>query len=309
MNVLSLFDGMSCGQLALLRAGFNVKKYYASEIDVHAIKIAKKNFPNTQHVGSVTNLRIPKGEIIDLLIGGSPCQGFSFAGKQLNFNDERSKLFFEYVRILKEARHYNPDVKFLLENVKMKKEYQDVISEILGVQPIEINSALVSAQNRRRLYWTNIEGVGQPEDKGLFIEDILQDKSLVPVIKQKGELIYKPHKSQCLDANYFKGVDNHGQRTGCIEVGHAIINGHDFLKRVYSTKGKAPTLTAVSGGNQERKISIDSNKWRKLTPIECERLQTLPDNYTEGVSNTQRYKMIGNGWTVDVITHILSYYK
>ena len=172
MNVLSLFDGMSCGQLALDRLGVKVDMYLAAEIDKYAMSIAKKNYPNTVHLGDVTKLRgmdLPK---IDLLMGGSPCQGFSFAGKQLNFDDPRSALFFEFVRLLEETK----PKYFLLENVRMKQEYQDVISEHLGVKPIMINSALMSAQNRVRLYWTNIPNITQPEDKGIVLKDILEDK-------------------------------------------------------------------------------------------------------------------------------------
>lgn len=292
---------MSCARTALHRSGFEADKYYASEIDKYAIKVTQDNYPDTVQLGNIKGIvgnNLPK---INLMVAGFPCQGFSFAGKQLNFNDTRSALFFEAVRILKEC---DADY-FLFENVLMKKEYQDVISDLLGVQPIKIDSALLSAQVRKRLYWTNIPNVKQPEDKNLFIEDILENPAMIPVIKSHGELIYKPHKAQCLDANYWKGADNHGQRTGCIEVGHAVINGHDFLKRVYSPKGKCPTLTAVCGGNQERKIAVDASHWRKLTPVECERLQTVPDGYTKSVSNSQRYKMLGNGMTVDVIAHIL----
>lgn len=351
MNVLSLFDGMSCGRIALERVGIPVTNYFASEIDKHAMQVSKANWPEIKQLGSVTDLTGESLPEIDLLIGGSPCQGFSFAGKQLNFEDPRSKLFFEYVRLLKALK----PKYFLLENVMMKKEYQDVISEQLGVQPVMICSSKFSAQMRKRLYWTNIP-ILPYEDKGIVLEDILEDQSpyigrivgrkinpetgcrddynqelptvqrleprldgksgclttvakdnvvlKIPVIKNHGELIYKPHKSQCLDANYWKGADNHGQRTGCIEVGHAEINGHDFLKRVYGIAGESPTLTAVCGGNQERKIAIDPIHWHKLTPIECERLQTVPDNYTACVSNSQRYRMLGNGWTVDVIAHI-----
>jgi len=299
VNVLSLFDGMSCGQIALERAAVKVDKYYASEIDKYAIKVAQKNYPGTIQIGDVCDV---KGIDIDLLIGGSPCQGFSFAGKQLNFEDPRSKLFFEYVRLLNECK----PKYFLLENVRMKKESQDVISSYLGVEPIVINSNLVSAQNRHRLYWTNIPFDKNIEDKGLLIYDILEDKG-IPVIKSHGEYALRPEKSMCLDANYWKGPDNHGQRTivmECEELGKANLNGHDFLKRVYSIWGKCPTLTAVCGGNQERKIAMDGVKWRKLTPMECERLQNIPDGYSDCVSNSQRYKMIGNGWTVDVLAHI-----
>lgn len=298
MNVLSLFDGMSCGRIALERAVIPVTNYFASEIDKYAIQISKKNYPDIKHLGDVTQVKVDYH--VDLLIGGSPCQGFSFAGKQLNFEDPRSALFFEYVRILGECRKINPDIKFLLENVNMKKEYQDIISELLGVQPIRINSSLVSAQMRDRLYWTNIRGVEQPIDEEIYLNDILEDAHSERL------------KSFCIDANYWKGasVEQYKlkSRRQLVMVGHAEnINGHDIIKRVYSPEGKSPTLTAVCGGNQEPKVDIGNYKWRKLHPIECERLQTVPDNYTEGVSNTQRYRMLGNGWTVDVIAHILSY--
>jgi DNA-cytosine methyltransferase len=314
MNVLSLFDGMSCGQIALNRAGIKYDNYFASEIDKYAIKVTISNYHNTVQLGSVTEVRAENLPKIDLLIGGSPCQGFSFAGKGLNFEDPRSKLFFEYVRLLKEC---NPRY-FLLENVKMKKEYQDIISQHLGVEAIEIDSALESAQSRKRLYWTNIPGVTQPKDKEIFLKDILEDG------------IVDREKSHCLDANYFKGGNltsyfdkNRRQlvfkenqknmiqrkklglvvgRPNCI--GHADIKGKDILKRVYSPEGKSPTITAICGGHQEKKVATSKTTWRKLTPIECERLQTVPDNYTNHVSNTQRYKMLGNGWTVDVIAHI-----
>lgn len=174
INVLSLFDGMSCGQLALQRAGIKVKNYYASEIDKYAIKVTMKNFSNTIQVGDITKLKGSNFPHIHLLMGGSPCQGFSFAGKQLNFNDPRSALFFEYVRLLKEVK---PDY-FLLENVRMKQEYQDVINEALGVKPVMINSALVSAQNRVRLYWSNIPGITQPEDKGIMLKDIIEHDTI-----------------------------------------------------------------------------------------------------------------------------------
>ncbi|HAS91586.1 MAG TPA: hypothetical protein DCS12_04895 [Clostridiales bacterium] len=302
MNVLSLFDGISAGQVALERAGIKVDNYFASEIDKYAIVITQKNYPDTIKLGNVIDVKgkdLPK---IDLLIGGSPCQGFSFAGKQLNFEDERSKLFFEYVRLLEETK----PKYFLLENVKMKKEYQEVITKYLGVEPIEINSALVSAQNRKRLYWTNIPNVTQPEDKGILLKDVIESGC---VDREKSHAIIGSI-GRTTKREYFK--KNQGQMVyagGCIEVGKADLNGHDFLKRVYSVEGKCPTLTAVCGGNQERKIAIDDKHWRKLTPLECERLQTLPDNYTEGISNTQRYKCLGNSFTVDVIAHILKEVK
>ena len=330
MNVLSLFDGMSCGQLALKRSGIKVDKYYASEIDKYAISIAKKNFPNTIHLGDVTKIDISKLDRIDMIIGGSPCQSFSNASMtKLNFEDPRGKLFFEFVKLVQELK----PKYFLLENVKMKKEWQDVISFHLGVEPIEINSSLVSAQHRRRLYWTNIDKLEnsyslltQPRDKNIMLKDILEHGFV------------DRDKSYCIDANYSHGINPiqyvkkarrqivttkkgldfvkkvRASKNGLIQVGIAKdINGHDSLKRVYSQEGKAPTVNAHGGGNTEPKVATNFNPkeyglersdWRKLTPLECERLQTVDDNYTEGVSNSQRYKMIGNGWTVDVIKHI-----
>jgi site-specific DNA-cytosine methylase len=240
----------------------------------------------------VDNSYIANGHIVH------NCQGFSFAGKQLNFKDPRSKLFFVMMNIIE---HYKPTYR-LLENVVMKKEYKDVITEYMGVESVLINSALVSAQNRKRLYWFNWE-VSRPEDKGLLLKAVLEE-NCCGAIKTHGTYKLKNDKAQCLEANYYKGPDNHGQQTLCIEIGKAELNGHDFLKRVYSAEGKSPALTAVCGGNQERKIAVDAVHWRKLTPVEYERLQNFPDNYTEGLSNSQRYKCLGNSWTVDVIAHI-----
>jgi len=338
MNVLSLFDGMSCGQIALRQLGIPINKYYAAEIDPYAMRVTQNNFPDTIHLGDVTKVKGEDLEKIDLLLGGSPCQGFSFAGKQLNFNDPRSALFFEFVRLLKEC---NPKY-FLLENVRMKKEYQDVITEHLGVEPIMINSALVSAQNRVRLYWTNIPNITQPEDRDIVLKDILENGIATD------EMTTSDKKSFCLTARYQGAVAWNSiekrQRT-MVQVGMANdINGHDILKRIYSPEGKSPTLNAHGGGNTEPKVACgafrgryeedgstkqqleirkddktntltsvqkdnvltqDKMYYRKLTPLECERLQTVPDGYTEGVSNTQRYKMLGNGWTVEVIKHVL----
>lgn len=307
-TVLSLFDGISCGQVALQRAGIEFERYFASEIDKYAIQITQKNFPETIQLGDVNNWQEWNIDwnSVDLIIGGSPCQGFSIAGKGLNFNDERSKLFFVYVDILNYIKQINPNVKFLLENVKMKKEFSDAISEILNCKPVEINSALVSAQNRKRLYWTNIGEIQQPEDKEIYLKDILENGFV------------DREKSLCVTSTYFKGgnlqhyFEKHKRQVvfnSPLQVGIADIKGMDCIKRVYDIRGKAPTLTTCGGGHREPKIAIGGVSWRKLTPIECERLQTLSDNYTEGVSNTQRYKTLGNGWTVDVITHILKYLK
>lgn len=221
--------------------------------------------------------------MVDLLLGGSPCQGFSFAGKQLNFSDPRSKLFFDYVKALEILK----PKYFLLENVKMKKEYEDVITQHLGVKPIEINSALVSAQNRKRLYWTNIPNVTQPKDKGLVLADIIQPAEEV-------------------EEKYWYNVpfDYHGEDARVCAT--LYINGHNILKRVYNPKYKSPTLTACRGGNLQKKV-FQNGRCRKLTPLEYERLQTLPDGYTDGISDSQRYNTLGDGWTVDVIAHILSF--
>ena len=299
INVLSLFDGMSCGQIALEKAGIEVDKYYAAEIDKYAIKVAKANYPDMIHLGDVREVKADSLPQIDLLIGGSPCQGFSFAGKQLNFDDPRSKLFWEYVRLLKDLK----PKYFLLENVKMKKESMDVITEALGVEPVFINSNLVSAQNRQRYYWTNIPMDKLPDDKGVVLADILEGGHV------------DRDKSHCIDANYFKGgnlksyFEKHRRQLvfsddGMCHVGDADLKGHDYNRRVYHPDGKGPSLCASSGGNLEPKTYIKPNSWRKLTPLECERLQTVPEGYTDHVSNTQRYKMLGNGWTVDVIKHI-----
>ena len=287
VNVLSLFDGCSMGRVALERAGIPVNQYYASEIDKYAIQISRKNYPDIIHVGDVEYVGKKKDSPnFDLLIGGSPCQGFSFASKdRLNFDDPRSKLFFEYVRILKE---FKPKY-FLLENVRMKKEHQDIISQHLGVEPIAINSRLVSAQNRIRLYWTNIP-FDMPYYKGIVLKDILE----------KDNTNFKYYKLK----EYYNGKIYN--KDGCHQVGEADIKGYDIIKRVYGVHGKSPALTTMQGGHREPKIACpDKIHWRKLTPLEMERLQTLPDNYTEGVSNTQRKKMIGNGFTVDVLAHIL----
>ena len=417
MKVLSLFDGMSCGQLALNRLGIKVDKYYASEIDKFAIQVTQANFPNTIQVGDVCNLKAEDYQDIDLILAGSPCQGFSFAGKQLAFDDERSVLFFEFIRLLKEIK----PKYFLLENVKMKKEFLEVITDQVSacypefqgkdlfggkIEPILINSALVSAQSRQRYYWTNIPNIEQPEDLGIVLRDILEDDGQADLVGNGGREAFKENiqKGTCLTARDWKGWNTYGMtgvQTTPKQVGVASdINGHDILKRVYSPDGKSPTLNAGGGGNREPKVvsggalrarskdkdgknigwketkpkqmlelrkdekanavstvskdsivvsektnQINPSKkasgrqpyiqdrvfhkdgkshaltesfaertnvgehneltWRKLTPLECERLQTVPDNYTNHVSKTQRYKMLGNGWTVSVISHIL----
>ena len=458
--VLSLFDGASMGQYALNDSGYKDFLYVASEVDKYPMSVAQYNYPNTVQIGDVRNievceergLHIPNmgWHEVDLLIGGSPCQDLSFSGKQKGLIEgERSNLFFEYLRILNTLKKHNPNLKFLLENVKMKKEYQDRISQEVGVQPIERNSADKSAQNRKRLYWFNWDE-GELIKENVVLRDILECGCV------------DREKSHCLDANYFKGgnlkqyneksrrqlvfdfgsqgccqgdsVSNQGrtlekadiqkshtllqrdykgfgnqamtgvrqrcnnpdfeedlaqmttdeqkayalttsytgatywnslerkQRTMipiCNQVGEADIKGHDKIRRVYGIDAKSPTLTANYGGNQEPKVACgafrgryqedgstkqnlemrkdsktntitsvqkdnvvvnkDKKYWRKLTPIECERLQTLPDNYTSmginekgeevKISNTQRYRMLGNGYTSKMISHFFNSMK
>ena len=515
MKVLSLFDGMSCGQIALSKLGIKVDKYYASEIDKYTIQITQKNFPDTVQLGDICEIDAKDFMDVDLILAGSPCQGFSFAGKQLAFDDPRSSLFFEFVRLLKEIR----PKYFLLENVRMKKEFLEVITEqvsscytaddvapeykdIFGsvkIEPHFINSSLLSAQSRQRYYWTNIPNIQQPEDKGIVLRDVLEyepqdptlmsdnfvarqiknekddclitegkekasnlsaeeyvkngrqgdylacdddGKPIADMVGKNGKKLIKENldKAMTITARDYKGFSGRGSTGVRVDspkqVGVAVdIKGHDILKRVYSPEGKSPTINAHSGGNTEPKVvtggamrarsknkdgkhvewkettpqqmlelrkdeksnsistvskdslvvqsyrevrtdeakkarkearqktgkdhtpfrskkleprddgkvgtvtpslnkdheismireksktvrsggrgsydrhewdSVDEMHWRKLTPLECERLQTVPDGYTEGVSNTQRYRMLGNGWTVDVIAHILT---
>jgi DNA (cytosine-5)-methyltransferase 3A len=312
--------------VALQRAGIQVEQYYAYEIEPNAIKISQKNYPQIMQCGDVTAEDFTKYKGVDLLIGGSPCQGFSFAGKQMNFEDPRSRLYFEFERAVREAK----PKYFLLENVKMKKEYSDVITQRLGVQPIEINSSLVSAQKRSRIYWTNIPGVCLPNDKRIMLEDIVHetrrddvdlsrymvpfDKSLLILEKEvyKGKIGYFRQDSQ---ANRVYSI--HGKAvTLCGEAGGGAAKMGQYLfgcitpvrinkmqnGQRFNTGEKFYTLTA-----QDKHGILVDGYIRKLTPVECERLQTLPDGYTEGVSEPNRYKCLGNGWTVDVIAHILSH--
>jgi len=451
MKVLSLFDGMSCGQLALNRLGIKVDKYYASEIDKYAIQVTQANFPETIQIGDVCDVKGKDYQDIDIIFAGSPCQGFSQAGKGLAFDDPRSALFFEFIRLLKEIK----PKYFLLENVKMKKEWLQIITEQVsacypeytnsnnlfggGIEPILINSSLLSAQSRQRYYWTNIPNVEQPEERGIVLRDILEDQPQDPTLMsdkfvarngdrncmidktkekahnlsameyvkngrqgnylacdengvpqklvddtndlpeninriydndskshkpikvgniypsggQNGNIFSADGKSPTLSAGQGKTGRGIGSNNAPkIEthdkpkhIGTAVdINGHDQIKRVYSPDGKSPTITTCGGGHREPKVIVgayrgrynedgstsqklelrkdektntittvqkdnvltkDEVYWRKLTPLECMRLQTVQDDYLMPVSNTQRYKMLGNGWTIDVICHIL----
>lgn len=303
MNVLSLFDGMSCGQLALNQLGFKIDNYFASEIDTHAMKITNYNYPNTIQLGSVTDVFAKNLPKIDLLIGGSPCQGFSLAGKQLNFNDPRSKLFFEFVRLLKEC---NPTY-FLLENVVMKKEYEQIITDILGVQPILINSSLVSAQNRNRLYWTNIPNVTQPVDRNISFTDILEDAIK---IKDQTYSKYEVNRGSIVgrrlsDKNTRSDYDKSCRVVQCLEVRSKNITKSNCL----TTVSKDNVITPLPIG---RHLEAFNNKlpFRYLNLEEYCKLQTVPVSYfynKEGnliSSESQIKKMLGNGWTVEVIKEI-----
>ena len=285
MKVLSLFDWIACWLVALKKIGIQPTHYYASEIDWYAKYIAKRNNPELIHIGNVKKVDGSIYEWIDLLIGGSPCQWFSFAGKQLNFEDKRSKLFFEYVRILKEAK----PKYFLLENVVMKKEWIDIISnELFWIRPVEINSSLVSAQNRRRLYWVwkrNSDSYDQisfslPSNKNIKMRNIMQS---------------------FVDKSYFLSKEE-------IENIKKRKSYQNPLKHILLPQSKSPTLTARGAWEYHSWMILIRDKWkiRTLTPLECERLQTLPDNYTAWIDKSERYKMLGNGRTVDVISHIFN---
>ena len=368
MNVLSLFDGMSCGMIALDRLGIKVDKYYASEIDKYAMQVSAANYPEIIQVGDITKLDLSTLPKIDLVMGGSPCQGFSVAGKGLAFDDPRSALFFEFVKCVNELK----PKYFLLENVNMKKEWLQVINEYMGVEGIKINSALVSAQNRQRWYWTNISGIEQPEQRGIVLSDILENDAEEPVYsniyggfgekkprehygksvtiransgggsipnvkikdfdKNLDKMTTKEGKAYALTASYNGAVawnsiekkqrsmvpvvkamtEVRTPEANQIRYEHKRKTGKDWSPRhmrhlVERPDEKMNTLTGALTKQHILQITKEENKvsWRKLTPIECERLQTVPDNYTNHVSNTQRYKMLGNGWTVEVIAHIL----
>jgi DNA (cytosine-5)-methyltransferase 3A len=380
MNVLSLFDGMSCGQQALERTGIKVENYFASEIDKYAIQVTMANYPNTIQLGSVVNVdgyKLPK---IDLLIGGSPCQSFSFTGKRKGMSTKReteiltlehylelkndsyefegqSYLFWEFMRLLNECK----PKYFLLENVEMGEKWEKVLSKAIGVNGIHINSALVSAQNRKRIYWTNIgmqpgglfgdleSIIQQPKNKGILLKDILESEvaekyflSEIALIRcqiKKNDTIGK-NKSGCLLAGYArmggrdeqlivhntmprssttgKGgtgpLSRNDGKTYCLDTGNTNaveIIGGDFRYDEgfrWRENGKSSTLCLGSeNGLSGNALAFINSRIRRLTPIECERLQTVADNYTNYVSDSQRYKMLGNGWTIDVIAHILNY--
>lgn len=303
LKVLSLFDGISCGMAALEREGIPVEKYIASEIDEYAIKISKKNYPQIEHIGDITKVDFEKYQDFDLLIGGSPCTYWSIAKKSREVIPDGvgGQLFMHYVRALRTVK---PKYFLYENNYSIHKNIKDFITEQLGVEPMMINSALVSAQQRKRLYWTNIP-VNSLQDKGILLQDVLESG------------MSYTDKSYCLTASYNGAVFwNSLQRKQRSMVAEPVRLGQigkgGQAQRIYSVKGKSVTLSANGGGQGAKtglyKIDLPDGNYviRKLTPVEAERLQTLPDNYTEGISKTQRYKCIGNGWTVDVIAHILS---
>jgi len=296
MNVLSLFDGISCGQVALKEIGFNIKNYYASEINKHAIKVTQFNHPKTIQIGDVTKVKAVNLPNIDLLMGGSPCQGFSFSGKQLNFEDPRSKLFFEFVRLLKECK----PKYWLLENVVMKQEYQDVISKQLGVQPVKLNSALTSAQNRVRLYWANFE-ITEPSDQKIKLKDVLENTKMIGPSAIRGRRLNKATIAG-------RRLDEKGKRqdydkavpiTQCLEV---RANNRD-KSNCLTTVAKDTVLTTMEVGRHPDAFS-KKLPYRNYTATERCRLMNLPDNYCEAISLNQTVKSTGNGWDVGMIKHI-----
>ena len=280
MRVLSLFDGISCGMVALERAGIPVERYVAYEIEESAIEISKKNYPQIEHCGDVTTADFTQYEGFDILIGGSPCQDISNMNKkQKGLDGEKSGLFYHYLRALKEVK----PKYFLLENVVGKKEAINAISEMVGVEPILIDSKLVSAQRRKRYYWTNIPNIAQPQDRKILMQDVLQNwEEAEDGYLTEGRLRWL--------------LSEKGQKT--VQKRYANINGE-----------KCQCLTARSEPSWNCQYIFENGKYRHLTPVEYERMQTLPDNYTFGVHNRERYKALGNGWTVDVIAHIFTYLK
>lgn len=284
MNVLSLFDGISAGRVALERAGIQVDNYYASEIDTHAIKVTQKNYPSTVQLGDATKWRDWDIDFssIDLIVAGFPCQSWSIAGQQGGVEDERGQLLHTMMDIFHHIQALNPNLKFLFENVKMKKVFQEYVNRVIGVDPVIINSQLVSAQNRPRQYWTNIPNVTQPEDRGIKLKDIILTELDEKTASEVNKLILSD--------------------TACDYMSRLRNGKPRWEYHTNPLDGKAACLTA----NMYKGVpyGVIKELGRRLHPVECERLQTFPNGYTEGISTTQRFKALGNSWTVDVIAHI-----
>lgn len=311
INVLSLFDGIGTGRLALYNAGIEVNKYYASEIDKNAIFVAKTNFYDIIEVGDVNNVNINNLEKIDLLIGGSPCQGFSRNGKGLNFDDPRSGLFLKYVEVLEEIRKTNKDVKFMLENVRMKKEWQDIITEFLGVDPVTIDSRIHTAQARDRTYWTNIEGIKRPGQEEAEISGIALERDTTKYIPQNG-ILFDPEISE-RERELASKIDGEIRIKQATKQGYIVAEEGDGINLQFPTsktrrgrviKGKIPTLDC-----QCNVCYLLNGAIHKVTVRECERIQNLPDGYTNGLSDQEAKKAIGNGWNEKTVRHILSHMK
>ena len=324
MNILSLFNGLGGLPLACDRAGIKIENCYYSEIDKYANKVMEKHYPDAIALGDVTKWRewdIDWSEI-GLVGAGFPCQAWSVAGKQLGDKDERGMLFWTTLEIIAHVLKHNPKAKFLMENVKMKKDFEQYIThhteQALGrVEKTLINSALVSAQNRQRYYWTNFE-VTHPDDKGVLLRDILEDgmndrsKSqtiLATIYKENAKSMIKRNKLGLVvysvnDNDRVSGITEN-ERGFRPHKGDAAKSGISELGRILKSDSKTDTLTTSHPPKMALNSEVSDLKYRKLTPLECERLQTFPDNWTDCVSNTQRYKSLGNAWTIDVIAHIL----
>lgn len=311
MNVLSLFDGISCGRIALERANIKVNNYYSSEIEKSAIEISKNNYHTINRLGDVTKINedilntLPK---IDLILAGSPCQGFSRNGNMLNFEHPQSKLFFDFIRILNWIKeNNNKDVLFLLENVEMKKEWKDTITEFVGVKPIDINSNLMSAQNRPRTYWSNIEEISVPDNLNIILKDILDDIDTSEFIKHQGILV--DNKLNEKELNLINVVNGEVRISQATKQGYIIAEDGDGVNLSFPTsKTRRGRVIKQKSNTLDKQCNICvyyDGILRKLTISELEKLQTLPVGYTNGVSEQKRRNAIGNGWTVDIITHIL----
>lgn len=310
MNVLSLFDGISCGMIALERANIKVDNYYSSEIEKSAIEISNKNYPNITRMGDITKIdeeKLKSLPRIDLILAGSPCQGFSRNGNMLNFEHEQSKLFFDFIKILNWIKdNNNRDVKFLLENVEMKKEWKDIITSYTKVEPLDINSKLVSAQNRPRTYWTNIPNASIPKSKNINLYDILELDKQYDLIDYQGIKIDASFNEK--EINLINIVNKEVRISQATKQGYITAEDGDGINLSFPTsKTRRGRVVKKKSNTLDKQCNICvyyNGILRKISLVELERLQTLPDGYTEGISDNKRKYAIGNGWTVDVIVHL-----